>query len=79
MKRLGVALTGLLAALYLINPTAGFFELLPDNIPFLGNLDEATATMILIAVLRYFGIDLTRFFNARLDPVSKDRNSKNPR
>lgn len=75
MKKLVAALIGLLAALYLINPTAGFFELIPDNIPFLGNLDEATATMILLAVLRYFGLDLTRFLRPEV-PSSTNRNSK---
>jgi hypothetical protein len=72
MKRTGMALMGLMAALYLINPTAGFFEILPDNLPFIGNLDEATATAILIAVLRYFGIDLTRFL------IPRGRASKGP-
>jgi hypothetical protein len=34
--------------LYIINPTAGFFEFIPDNIPLVGNLDEAGATAMLI-------------------------------
>lgn len=50
---------GLLSLIYLINPTAGFFELIPDNLPFLGNLDEATAMALLLASLRYYGLDLT--------------------
>ncbi|MCB9171142.1 MAG: DUF1232 domain-containing protein [Flavobacteriales bacterium] len=62
MKKLLVALAGILAFLYLMNPTLGIFELLPDNIPLVGNLDEATATMVLLAVLRYFGWDLTDLF-----------------
>jgi hypothetical protein len=28
-----------------------------------GNLDEATATMVLLGALRYFGMDLTRLFS----------------
>jgi len=59
-KSLGMALLGIASLIYLFNPTAGFFELLPDNLPFIGNLDEAAATGILIMVLRYFGLDLTR-------------------
>lgn len=47
------------AGLYLINPTAGIFELLPDNLPLLGNIDEAAATLLLINAARYFGLDLT--------------------
>lgn len=54
-----------LAALYLINPTAGIIELIPDNFPLLGNLDEAGAAAILLAALAYFGIDLTAFFGSR--------------
>jgi len=51
-----------LAGLYLINPTAGVFELLPDVLPIVGNLDEATASLIILATLRYYGLDLTRLF-----------------
>lgn len=47
---------GLISTLYLVNPTAGFFELLPDNLPGLGNVDEALATVLLLRVLAYFGV-----------------------
>ena len=40
---LDVAL-GVGGLLYLLNPGAGIFELLPDNLPLIGNLDEAAAT-----------------------------------
>ena len=62
MKSVLVALAGIIALIYLLNPTLGIFELIPDNLPFIGNLDEATAMKVLLAVLRYFGFDLTRFF-----------------
>ena len=65
MKKTLVALVGVLAFLYLINPTMGMFEILPDNLPLVGNLDEATATMVLLAVFRYFGWDLTKLFFRR--------------
>lgn len=42
-----------LGALYILNPSAGLFELLPDNLPGVGNLDEAGATALLIFGLRY--------------------------
>jgi hypothetical protein len=51
---------GLIAALYLIFPTMGIVELIPDNIPFLGNLDEAGATALMLMVLSYWGMDVTR-------------------
>lgn len=51
---------GMIALLYLVNPTGGIVELLPDNLPLLGNLDEAGATAILLMVLSYWGMDVTR-------------------
>jgi uncharacterized membrane protein YkvA (DUF1232 family) len=50
------------AALYLINPTAGILEFIPDNFPMIGNLDEAAATLIILNALRYYGVDLSRLF-----------------
>ncbi len=32
-----------LGVLYILNPTSGIFELLPDNLPIIGNLDEGAA------------------------------------
>ncbi|HOZ39674.1 MAG: DUF1232 domain-containing protein [Flavobacteriales bacterium] len=65
MKNLLVGLAGVLALLYLLNPTLGVFEFIPDNIPLVGNLDEATASMVLLAVLRYFGWDIGNLFKNR--------------
>ncbi len=62
IKHLLVGLLGLASLVYILNPTAGVFELLPDNIPILGNLDEAAATTILLGCLSYFGLDLSRWF-----------------
>lgn len=56
---LGAALAALGLA-YLLNPTAGVLELLPDNLPLAGNLDEALATLVAVYGLRLLGIDLTR-------------------
>ena len=64
------------ALLYLLNPTAGFLELLPDNIPLVGNLDEATATLILLNTLRHYGLDLTKIFGkSREDDIQERRTS----
>lgn len=65
MKSFLVALAGFLAFVYLLNPTMGFFEFLPDNLPLVGNIDDATATMVLLGALRYFGYDLTHLFRRR--------------
>lgn len=59
---LGIAAVALL---YLVNPTAGILELIPDNIPLVGNLDEAGAVLILTNVLAYYGLDLNRLGKRR--------------
>ncbi len=41
-----------LGVVYLLNPGAGVFELIPDNIPVIGNLDEAAAFGLIIACFR---------------------------
>jgi len=53
MKKLGILFLALLSIIYLLNPTAGVFELLPDNIPFVGNVDEGLAAYILYSCIEY--------------------------
>ena len=53
LRIVGAVVGVLLGAIYILNPTAGVFELLPDNLPFIGNLDEAAATALVIACVRY--------------------------
>lgn len=76
-QRMADALTSMLvgmammvAFIYLINPSLGVFELLPDNLPLVGNLDEGAATALLVGGLRYFGIDLLGVFGG---PVRRRR------
>ena len=77
MKGFFVALIALFCGFYLLNPTWGLLELIPDNFPIVGNLDEATAAAVLIACLRYFGFDVTRFWRRKLDrPDSGDDSGK---
>jgi hypothetical protein len=59
-KEMFIIAIAAIALLYLINPTAGILEFIPDNFPLIGNLDEAGATLILINAAAYYGIDLTR-------------------
>ncbi|MDG1356705.1 MAG: DUF1232 domain-containing protein [Akkermansiaceae bacterium] len=70
-----MALIGLLCGLYLLNPTWGLIELIPDNLPFVGNIDEAAVAAVLIACLRYFGLDVTRFWKRKrlLSDAEKNR------
>lgn len=63
IKHVIVFCLGILSALYLLNIGAGVIELIPDNIPIIGNLDEAAATVILLNCLAYFGLDLRRLFH----------------
>ncbi len=62
VKQLFVGFIGLMSTLYLINPGMGVFEFIPDNIPFIGNLDEGAATFLFLSALAYFGIDLREIF-----------------
>jgi len=42
-----VYLLSLFGFVYLLNPTAGVIELLPDNLPLIGNIDEGAAALAL--------------------------------
>ena len=53
----------LTGSLYILNPTGGFIEFIPDNLPLVGNLDEAGATTIVVLSLQYLG----RHFRRRSD------------
>ena len=60
-----VAVLGLVSILYLLNPSLGVFELIPDVVPFVGNLDEGAAMTLLLMCLRYFGFDITKLFEKK--------------
>lgn len=65
MKKSLIAVIGILSGLYLFNPGFGIFEFIPDSVPFIGNLDEATASFLLLSSLTYFGLDLRDVFGDR--------------
>lgn len=67
MKGILVFCLGIIAVLYLLNIGVGVIELIPDNVPFVGNLDEGGAVTLLLMCLRYFGIDLTKIFEKKTD------------
>jgi uncharacterized membrane protein YkvA (DUF1232 family) len=48
LKQIGHIGVIILSAIYLINPTGGVIEILPDVIPIAGNLDEATVTAAML-------------------------------
>ena len=74
IKKILVALAGLFSLVYLLNP--GVFELIPDNFPIIGNLDEAAAVAIILAAFRYYGIDLTSFLGRGVRDRSKSSGKK---
>ena len=76
IKNILVAVAGLLSLVYLFNPTAGVFELIPDNFPIIGNLDEAAAVAIILAAFRYYGIDLTSFLGRGVRGRSQSSDEK---
>jgi hypothetical protein len=41
-----IYMAAMMGVVYIMNPGAGFFELLPDNLPLIGNLDEGAAFML---------------------------------
>ena len=51
-------LAALVGIIYILNPTAGLLELIPDNIPLVGNLDEGAAFLLM-----WYG--LVEFFEGR--------------
>jgi len=42
----GLAVIGII---YILNPTAGLLEFIPDNLPLVGNMDEGVAVMLILA------------------------------
>ena len=53
--------------------TAGLFRVIPENFPLIGNLNGATACTLLMAVFRYFDIDLANFLRYPLKNYLGDK------
>ena len=64
-RPIGSIFLALLCLFYLLNPAAGFFELLPDVMPIFGNLDEGVATFGLLIALNNMGV--INLYNGKLD------------
>jgi len=64
VKNMIIITLGAVGMLYLMFPTLGIFELIPDAIPFIGSLDEFTATVLVINTLAYYGLDLGRLYGS---------------
>lgn len=70
-RRLGAVAGIILSVLFLLNLSFGVVEI-PDNLPFVGNLDEVVVTGFLLACFRYLGVDLLPFARGR-DFSSRNR------
>jgi hypothetical protein len=56
-----VYMAAVVGVIYVLNPTLGVFEFIPDNIPLIGNLDEGAAYL-----LAWFG--LVEYLNRKTPP-----------
>ena len=52
MKKVVCVIGLIIGIIYILNPTFGVFEIIPDNLPYIGNLDEASAVLHIIACLK---------------------------
>jgi uncharacterized membrane protein YkvA (DUF1232 family) len=44
-----VYVLAVIGVVYILNPTLGILEFIPDNLPIIGNLDESVAVMLILA------------------------------
>jgi hypothetical protein len=56
-----VFLIGAAAGVYIMWPSL-IPDFVPDMLPFLGQLDDNTAMLVILSCFRYFGLDLTNIF-----------------
>jgi hypothetical protein len=63
--------TIVLGGIYIINPTAGIFELIPDVAPVVGNLDEAAILFLMFGAMRYLGMRLPEFIERWTQPIPR--------
>jgi len=69
---MAIALTGAgLSALFLSNLTFGMVEI-PDNLPFIGNIDEVVVSAIFFSCLSYLGINVVPTWSRRSIPRDDD-------
>lgn len=76
MKKVFLIFVAMLCVIYLVNPGAGFIEIIPDNIPFFGNVDEVTVTILLLKVLKELGLNLFKDKAPKEDSIEAEFNKK---
>ena len=76
LKRLLAQIGAILSSAYLLNIGYGIVDLIPDNLPVAGNLDEVVASLVLFVCLNSLGIGPDRLFKRKRPyPTSKNQNS----
>ena len=60
-----VVIVGVVGILYTLNFGFGVLEILPDNIPFIGNIDEAFALFLVYSSAEYFGVNVKSLFKRK--------------
>jgi hypothetical protein len=53
IRKVGAIVLVFGCVVYMLNPSAGVFEILPDNIPIVGNIDEGLAMYLMLCGLSY--------------------------
>lgn len=53
MRKNLVIVSIIICVIYLINPTLGVFELIPDNLPLIGNIDEVFVAGLLLSLINF--------------------------
>ena len=56
-RQILTVLIAILCVVYMLNLTFGF-DLIPDNLAVIGNLDEGLVMILLLACLKYLGLDI---------------------
>lgn len=70
---------GAAGAVYLVYPSLGIFEFLPDALPIVGSLDEGLAMTLVLGAARYYGVDLTRLFKRDSEPPTRIDDTQKPK
>ena len=60
MKKIFSIFGILLGIAYLLNIGAGVIELIPDNLPYIGNLDEVGAVLLIVKCLKNLGVSFNK-------------------
>lgn len=76
MKKIFLIFAAMLCVIYLVNPGAGFIELIPDNVPFFGNIDEVTVTVLLLKILKELGLNFFREKDPKEESIEADFKKK---